>query len=464
MISILEIYVLTKLAISSSKPHTPRVDFNADQRLPDSKKDIVVAGSLAIDLACNYDPVVAGNTTIAMKTSNPSIITQGLGGVGQNIASAAHYSGAKVQLCSIVADDVAGKVAIDLLQRRGLNTKGIHVASQSAGTAQYVAVNNSNKDLVLAMADMRILEGNHGSFDSIWKPVLTASKPEWLIVDANWDKSAIKSWVDAGLSIGSRIAFEPVSVEKSTRIFYKTWQDHLDGLIKTSTDDIGMRRPWTMAQLADVATPNESELIAMSTKTSMVDAWISFLASMDDEMLLKCIYSLSDGSLHVVGDVVLLAALKLLSNIPCLLTKLGPKGVLLTEVLQPGDVRLEKEDEARNILFRKAPSQFKHDTSILLPETEPDSSLSRIGGVYVRLFTAAEEIPEQDLVSVNGAGDTFLGVIIALMAKSKDSRSVSDFVDIAQSAAVLTLKSTESVSPRVRDLYEKVASGIDHVK
>ena len=460
---VLEICVLTMSVTRSSKPYTAQVGSNADQRSQDSNRDVVVAGSLAIDLACNYDPLVASNTKVAMKTSNPSIITQGLGGVGQNIASAAHYSGAKVQLCSIVADDVAGKAAIELLQQRGLDTEGIHVASQDAETAQYVAVNDSNKDLVLAMADMRILEGNQKSFDSIWRPVLAASKPKWLIIDANWDKVMIKKWVDAGLSIGSRIAFEPVSVEKSTRIFYKTWQDHLDGLMKNSTDEIRMGRSWNMAQLADVATPNESELIAMSKKTNTVDAWISFLASIDDKLLLKRIYSLSSGYLRIVGDAILLAALRLLSNIPCLLTKLGPKGILLTEVLKPGDLRLEKEDEARHVLFRRIPSQLKHDASILLPETEPGSSLSSIGGVYVRLFAAAEEIPEQDIVSVNGAGDTFLGVIIALMANSEESRPVSDFVDIAQSAAVLTLKSTESVSPRVRDIYERVYSSLDHV-
>ena len=412
----------------------------------------MVAGSLAIDLACNYNSLIGNDTDIAMKTSNPSIITQKLGGVGQNIATAAHYSGVKVQLCSVVGDDASGKAAIELLQQRGLSTESIHVASKGDGTARYVAVNDSRNDLVLAMADMRILEGGHEGFKSTWRSKVATSKPAWLIVDANWDKEMVRRWVDAGLSVGSKIAFEPVSVEKSTRIFYKTWQDHMNSLVKSTTDEKKTGRSWTMTQLADLSTPNELELMAMSKQTSTVDAWTSLLFGFDEDLLLERIYSLGSGSLHGIGDAVLLAALKLLSNIPCLLTKLGPKGVLLTEVLQAEDTRLEREEEAGYILFRKTPSKFNHDLSILLPETEPDSSLSKIGGVYMRLFPAVEEISEKDIVSVNGAGDTFLGVLVALMARSKDKRPVSDFVDVAQSAAVLTLKSTESVSPRVRDM------------
>lgn len=68
----------------------------------------------------------------------------------------------------------------------------------------------------------------------------------------------------------------------------------------------------------------------------------------------------------------------------------------------------------------------------------------------MRLFPAIEAVGEEEVVSVNGVGDTFVGTLVAGLAKakrnSKESR-VEDFIDIAQRAAVLTLKSRESVAP-----------------
>jgi pseudouridylate synthase / pseudouridine kinase len=74
--------------------------------------DILVAGSLALDLSCDYAPLVqqiASKTqSPSMHTSNPAQITQTVGGVGYNVALAAHRAGSPLQvgLCSLVADDV----------------------------------------------------------------------------------------------------------------------------------------------------------------------------------------------------------------------------------------------------------------------------------------------------------------------------------------------------------------------
>ena len=444
------------LATRSTAPLPSIVDLTKQQRSQDRSLDVVVAGSLAIDLSSDYNPTHEGKVNVTMNTSNPAIITQKLGGVGHNVALAAHYSGAKTQLCSIVADDIAGNAVLGLLQGEGLSTDGIHVVPKNANTAQYVALNDSGKELVVAMADMRILEGGGDDFHRAWKSKIASYTPKWVVVDANWDKQMIKRWVDAGLALGAKIAFEPVSVEKSTRIFYKTWLDSMNSLIQSAPSGKTAPGAWSANQLADLATPNELELTAMAQQLNMTDAWISLLTSFQENLLLDRIHSLNGGSLRCIGEAVLLAALKLLSNIPCVLTKLGSKGVLLTEVLQADDARLQSDDEARYMLFRKEPTVSKHDQSISLPHTEPKSSLSKIGGVYVRWFPAVEAIAEEDMISVNGAGDTFMGVLIASMAKSRDTRSVSDFVDAAQRAAVLTLKSTESVSPKVRDIFRDV--------
>lgn len=65
----------------------------------------------------------------------------------------------------------------------------------------------------------------------------------------------------------------------------------------------------------------------------------------------------------------------------------------------------------------------------------------------MRLFPAIEQVSSENVVSVNGVGDTFLGALIAGMAKKGQDSRVEDFIGLAQRAAVLTLKSRESVSP-----------------
>ena len=49
-------------------------------------------------------------------------------------------------------------------------------------------------------------------------------------------------------------------------------------------------------------------------------------------------------------------------------------------------------------------------------------------------------------MSVNGVGDTFVGTLIAALAKNGTTARIEEFIDLAQRAAVLTLKSSESVS------------------
>jgi pseudouridine-5'-phosphate glycosidase/pseudouridine kinase len=73
----------------------------------DSKADILVAGSVAVDLSCDYAPK-SGDTSPVLHTSNPSSISQSIGGVGHNVALAAHSVSkhARVRLCSMVGDDV----------------------------------------------------------------------------------------------------------------------------------------------------------------------------------------------------------------------------------------------------------------------------------------------------------------------------------------------------------------------
>ncbi len=73
----------------------------------------------------------------------------------------------------------------------------------------------------------------------------------------------------------------------------------------------------------------------------------------------------------------------------------------------------------------------------------------------MRLYPPVEKVSETDIVSVNGVGDTFLGVLIAGLAK-QNPKDLADLVNIAQRGSVMTLKSSEAVSPEVSGLQSSL--------
>lgn len=101
--------------------------------------DVLVAGSLAIDLSCDYSPFGSELAQVAPvpHTSNPAIIGQSLGGVGHNVAVAASYVGSDVIFCSVVADDLSGRAALASLTKEGLTNTGIQVLPQRQEHGQH---------------------------------------------------------------------------------------------------------------------------------------------------------------------------------------------------------------------------------------------------------------------------------------------------------------------------------------
>ena len=398
---------------------------------PTNAADVIVAGSLAIDLSCNYIRTPPENLSSQPKlhTSNPASITQTLGGVGQNIATALHYLESSPRLCTSIAADVAGSTAFNILAERGLQTAGIQVRGPELHTAQYVAVNDAKKQMVLAMANMNILEDTNEDFNSLWKPHLDICKPKWLVIDANWHPDTLRKWLDAAKASGVKVAFEPVSTVKSKRVFSAITQR-----------DISLAA--VPHHLISLATPNALELSSMHDAAS--DAGL-----FDREDWWQAINSLGlsssgsrDKSVSATNDLLVdqgipQQSIRLLPFIPCILATLGERGVLMTQMLQPGHITLTCPDAAPYIISRSTDGN------------------DLIGGVYMRLFPPVETVSSHEIVSVNGVGDTFLGVLIAGLTKEKP-KSIVDLVEIAQRGSVMTLKSQEAVSPEITTLRSLV--------
>ncbi|KAJ5783538.1 uncharacterized protein N7518_009215 [Penicillium psychrosexuale] len=402
---------------------------------PTLKADVVVAGSLAIDLSCDYTPFGDELTQVAPvpHTSNPAIIGQSLGGVGHNVAIAASYVGSDVIFCSVVADDLSGRAALSTLEKEGLSTAGIQVlaATASTRTAQYIAINDTKKDLLIAMADMGIIELPESGldFDGFWEPLLERTKPNWVVVDANWRPYVMAKWSAVARKHGARVAFEPVSTAKSRRLF---------GTGANSAGATIGPNQIVPNNAISLACPNRLELTAMfnaAREASLFESaeWWHLINSMNMSPTGSRQQLIALTSLSLVDEGIPQQTVQLLPFIPCIVTKLGGAGSLLTQLLPPGDPRLTDPESAPYILSRA---------------WGPDLPF---GGVYMRLFSPDTILDAKDIVSVNAAGDTLLGVVVAGLAKDPSVR-VEDVIPIAQEASRKTLASAGGVSKELVQL------------
>lgn len=353
------------------------------------------------------------------------MISQTLGGVAHNIAKAAHLLGSSVRLHSAVGDDLSGRAAVGQLQDEGMLTSGIEILPRPARTAQYVAVNDTNKDLALAMADMSILETiPEATIERLTSSVFngTSTHPRVFVADANWSSSALHTWLQTARHPSTTTIFEPVSTAKSLRIFPPS-----------------LTTPSTYPQpLADIITPNTHELTALhnfAMQTSLFDspAWFAIIDALGIPPTGLRVPLTYTTNADIVDQGIPQQAIKLLPFFPTILTKLGPGGVLMVKLLAADAPELYAEEERQFVLARNA---------------NGDSNAG-VGGLYVRLFPVERVLRPEEIVSVNGIGDTFCGALAVGIAKGK---RVQDVVGWAQKAAALSLRSRESVSVELKGM------------
>ena len=394
------------------------------------KYQVVVAGSVALDLSCDFDTVLdeTSSSQPQLHTSNPAIISQSLGGVGANVATALHFLGVPARLCSVVSDDEAGSSVIRLLGDHGIMTSSLRKPDVGSRTAQYVAMNDLNKELFVAAADMEIMQAevfrNQENDRRVEIMDWMSCKPRWTVVDANWSSTMIDDWLQAARASGSKSAFEPVSVAKARRIF---------GRVPISRADKSM--PVFPKHLIDVTTPNALELRSMFDSARAAghfdqDNWFNVINGLEISSASARDKFKALTNADLLSQGIPQQSVQLLPFVPCIVTTLGDSGVLITQLLERNDERLTSEAAA----------------PYLLPS--PPRMSTVVGGIYMRLFPPPERVPNDEIKSVNGVGDTFLGALVAGLIDSPH-RNIEDLIDFAQRCAILTLKSKEAVNPAI---------------
>lgn len=282
------------------------------------------------------------------------------------------------------------------------------------------------------MADMDILT-EHPFPRAHWAAVLEEAQPKCLVVDANWSPATIRSLLS--VAGDAKTIFEPVSAAKSARLF----------------EDGGEKKLGVYPDhQVDLATPNIYELSAMFDAAKeqgyfhSVPEWFQAIDDLNVGGGGPVDYgAYFDRLMAPASDEVRAAGvpqkvLHLLPYIPSIVVKFGEHGALLAEIMAPDDTRLAMRGE------KKYMKGFLYQQTSVLTRALPAAHARGVGGVYMRYYPSAEEV--DDVVSVNGVGDTFLGVLAAgLVRRGKLHR----FMGFAQAAAVMTLRSKEAVSPEL---------------
>lgn len=328
-------------------------------------------------------------------------------------------------------------MAIKYLKFETLDTSGIKVLPnmiERSGvlvpnqTAQYVAVNDGKKDLVLGMADMQIFRQNSYEF-----PKSTMENLKWVVIDANWNQKVVREFMNFLRVEYSKvkIAYEPVSEKKGADIFR----------LPTKLDERAEETSYPVAAFPnhkiDLITPNLGELREIFRAATLY----GYLSRKD---YLKVFDTLKISEPQIIQRYEEIAgeqltkqdvpshAIQLLPFIPTILTTVGFDGVLLSEIMKIDDPRLDDPRHQEWIVSR------------------PSKADMHIGGIYMRLYSIPAKVGPAEIVSSNGAGDTFLGVLIAGL--SRGLLLDEELIEIAQKGAAMTLKCKQSVSPSLGEL------------
>ncbi len=138
-------------------------------------------------------------------TSNPGTVNTAAGGVARNIAHNLARLGEDVSLLSIIGNDANGDMLLSVTKAAGVNVQKMIRTDKATGT--YLAVLNSNGELITAVNDMRLLTAV--MIENCKAEMATASM---VVADCNLEIDCLRA-IKA-----ERLIIEPVSVPKSQRL------------------------------------------------------------------------------------------------------------------------------------------------------------------------------------------------------------------------------------------------------
>ncbi|GAA6007044.1 hypothetical protein JCM10207_009182 [Rhodosporidiobolus poonsookiae] len=376
---------------------------------PPSEARLVVAGALAVDITMTP-------TSSPHATTSPGSVSLTLGGVAGNVAGAAHalLQGDDVLLVSPIGTDLLGEVARSGLRARGMRSDGL-IEVQGDRSATCGILMDEKGDLLGGVADMEITAALDGS-----RVVerLKEVRPRLVCFDANLGVEGMTEVIKYCEKEGIATFFEPTSNAKSLQLLKALESPALASLLP-------LDRP-----LVTFSAPNNHELHHLFDRSAFSDhpaymapTWLDHITVRADDLALRLPRWAVDGGLAQM-------AVRLLPIFGTLFVKSGERGVLVVQ-------RVSGVDAVS--AWRSLPKQ--KGTAVFPSSATPSEA------VVMRHYPAlALEGAEEG--NVTGAGDNLAGAVLAAVVRRLRCEvpgELDGIVDLAQRAAVGTLKSKEAV-------------------
>lgn len=359
---------------------------------------MLVAGSVALDTVAKLGP---GSK---LKDSNIGTITNSVGGVGYNVAQASKYVCESTKFISRIGDDPAGKAI-------SAKVPGLDIV-KGGRTAQYMCTHDAKGELIVACADMSIIEQDFEIKD----------KAGVAVYDCNLSPKTVAQ----ALANNDYNIIEPTSHVKAKRVAQM-------GLNVFPNNQVKLITP-TVAELAS---------LYETFGDKFDDDWFGVLDSLKVDQLRDRL----DRSLYEFG--VFQQCFQLLPFFQNILVKLGKDGVLLVSLCTT------VED------YKSIPTTSTYRPKYIQTSLGMKYDQGRLG-VVVEYFPVPKENENLQVVNVTGAGDTFLGYLVGRLGENNwlhhEIKSVEqvwhkwETIHKAQLAAGLSLLSEEAVSRNIRGL------------
>lgn len=402
---------------------SPTVIFQPPENVHSRSVETLVVGSLALD---TISVLALGQK---MGDSNIGSTKWSVGGVGNNVALACKLAGGSVKLVSPVGDDFAGKTLRERVEvDHSLCTMG-------GSTALYTSIHESDGSLIVASADMAIVEED-------WSQHVISeidkSAPKVVVLDCNLSSETMSKIVaHTGKRKSIRVVIEPTSVAKASRIGHL----HSSVLGVFPNNRVRMITP-TVAELGQIY-----ETFSRRELFDDYDQWFPMLDSLGINAVFREKVAKTSILAPFLAQGILQQAFSLVPYFERIILKLGAQGIL--------EVAISTDVEA----YKSIPTTSAHRPACIVTSTGRKED-QRAMGVVIQYHPIPTENQSIAIKNVTGAGDTFLGTLVSSpvewMLPEVDSveQEWGKWLQIyrSQLASGLTLQCDSSVSCKIADL------------
>ncbi|KAK6505006.1 hypothetical protein TWF481_006938 [Arthrobotrys musiformis] len=439
---------------------------------------ILVIGGVGIDVIAKCN-----NKHLLPATSNPGAVTVSVGGVAKNIAATLAQLDPPnpVKFLSAVGHDINGLRVLQDLKALGINSDDVSI-KKGFRTASYAAINSDAVEggLSTAVVDMDVITSIERSEIAA---VVEKYKPSIICFDSNLSKEAVQAICEAARKHGALAVWEPTSMPKASALsslFTSLRLDRDCGVDIVSPNDHELNeiyesvcRTENMAQDRPDILEEQKQKIkgdgerASNTFNSLKELLNRLAADLSREKVTPTVFTYPNAdSLRTSIS----RAIYLLPYFPTIITKLGSKGVLtVRSIKHPNPLEATRNrytpyysltDEIKEARDTPGVNTTAFDANIFIP-AEPYDPETQIIGTHIHWTPAGRKLTSEDIVSSNGAGDTFLGSFLHNLCygpKAKwatgniiaspwmyfEDEELVTLIRRAQLSAVRTLQSAES--------------------